>query len=106
MNSIHPEAADNIKPEKGQRRIRRNQIGMAVFAAFIGLFSFFGVAGKPRFETYHTLDVMRLILAGAGFGVALVLLIQFFKFGMWRETHDHLPGAPSEAKKEQQDRTS
>ena len=100
MNSVHPEAADNIKREQPQRRMRRAQVGMAVFAAFIGLFSFFGVAGNPRFETYHRLDVARLILAGAGFGVALVLLIQFFKFGMWREQHGHLPGTRSEAKKE------
>ena len=100
MNGNQTEAADNIKRAKGQRRVRRNQLGMAVFAVFIGLFSFFGVAGKPRFETFHTLDVMRLIIAGAGFGVALVLLIQFFKFGMWREQHGQLSGIGSEAKKE------
>jgi hypothetical protein len=52
---------------------------MALFAAFIGLTSLFSVAGKARFETYHTLDVIRLMTAGAGFGVALVLLAQFFK---------------------------
>jgi hypothetical protein len=46
----------------------------------MGLVAFSGVAGNPRFETYHTLDVIRLMTAGAGFGVALVLLIQFFKF--------------------------
>ncbi len=53
---------------------------MAVFAACIGLVNLSGVAGNPRFEAYHTLDVSRLVLAGVGFGVALVLLIQFFKF--------------------------
>ena len=100
MNSVHPEAADNIKREQPQRRLRRAQVGMAAFAAFIGLFSFFSVAGKPRFETYHMLDVIRLLTAGAGFGVAFVLLIQFFKFGMWRERHDPLPDSRSEAKKE------
>ena len=100
MNSNHPEAADTIKREQPRRRMRRARVGMAVFAAGIGLVSFFNVAGKPRFETYHTLDVMRLILAGVGFGVALVLLIPFFKFGMWREQHGHLPGTRSEAKKE------
>lgn len=100
MNSIHPQAADSIKREQPQRRMRRAQVGMAVFAAFIGLFSFFRVAGKPRFETYHTLDVMGLIVAGACFGDALVSLIQFFKFGIWREQHGHPSGSPSEAKKE------
>lgn len=53
---------------------------MAVFALCMGLVTFSGVAGNPRFETYHRLDVARLVIAGAGFGVALVLLIQFFKF--------------------------
>ena len=63
---------------------------MAVFAMCMGLVTFSSVAGNPRFETYHTLDVIRLMTAGAGFGVALVLLIQFFKS----------PGTRSEAKKE------
>src|SRR6185503_18104677 len=90
MNSIHPEVADNIKREQRQRRMRRVQVAMAVFAACIGLVTFSSVAGNPRFETYHTLDVIRLMTAGAGFGVALVLLIQFFKSS----------GTRSEAKKE------
>lgn len=90
MNSVNPEVADNIKREQPQRRIRRFQVLMAVFLIFIGLVNFSGVAGKPRFETYHRLDVARLILAGAGFGVALVLLVQLFKS----------PGSRSEAKKE------
>ena len=79
MNSDHPEGADNIKREQPQRRRRRVQLGMAVFALCIGLVTFSNVAGNPRFETYHRLDVARLIIAGAGFGVALVLLIHFFK---------------------------
>jgi hypothetical protein len=65
---------------------------MAVFAACMGLVAFSSVAGNPRFETYHTLDVIRLMTAGAGFGVALVLLIQFFKS----------PGPRSEDKKEKE----
>jgi hypothetical protein len=90
MNSVHPEVADDITPEQRQRRMRRVQVAMAIFATCIGLVSVSSVAGNPRFETYHTLDVIRLILAGAGFGAALVLLIQFFIF----------PGPRSEAKKE------
>ena len=90
MNSVQPGVADDITREQRQRRMRRVQVGMVVFATCIGLVSFSSVAGKPRFETYHTLDVMRLILAGAGFGVALVLLIEFYKS----------PGTRSEAKKE------
>lgn len=100
MDSIHPEAADNSKREQPQRRMRRAQVGMAIIGICIALTSFARVAGKPRFETYHTMDVIGLMTAGAGFGVALVLLIHFFRFGMWREQHDHLPGARSEAGKE------
>ncbi len=69
---------------------------MAVFVACMSLVAFSGVAGNPRFETYPTLDVIRLMTAGAGFGVALVLLIQFFKF----------PGPRSEDKKEKEKGTS
>lgn len=90
MSSSQPEDADDTKREHRQRRMRRVQVGMAIFAACIGLSSFFRVAGKDRFETYHTLDVIGLMTAGAGIAVGLVLLIQFFA----------LPGPRSEAKKE------
>ena len=80
MSSGQPEDADSTKREQRQRRMRRVQVAMAVFAACMGLVAFFSVAGNSRFETYHTLDVIRLMTAGAGFAVALVLLIQFFKF--------------------------
>ncbi|HUR53921.1 MAG TPA: hypothetical protein VMZ71_07305 [Gemmataceae bacterium] len=79
MSSSQPEDADNTTREQRQRRMRR--VPGAIFAACIGLFSFSSVAGNARFETYHTLDVIRLMTAGAGFGVALVLLIWFFVQG-------------------------
>ena len=96
MSSSQPEDADNTKREQRQRRMRRVQVAMAVFAACMGLVAFSSVAGNPRFETYHTLDVIRLMTAGAGFAVALVLLIQFFKF----------PGPRSESKREKEQGTS
>ena len=80
MSSSQPEDADDTKQEQRQRRRRRVQGAMAIFTACIGLVSFSSVAGNARFATYHTLDVIRLMTAGAAFGVALVLLIQFFKF--------------------------
>lgn len=79
MNSVRPEIADDGAPSHRHRRQRRVQIGMAMFALCIGLVSFANVAGNPRFEPYHTLDVIRLMTAGAGFGIALVLTIQFCK---------------------------
>ena len=78
MSSGRPEDVDNTEREQRQRRMRRVQAAMAVFVAFIGLSSFFRVAGHDRFATYHTLDVIGLLTAGAGCGVALVLLVQFF----------------------------
>jgi hypothetical protein len=43
--------------------------------------AFFGVSSKPRFEAFHVLDVMRLMLAGAAVAVTIFLLIQFFVRG-------------------------
>jgi hypothetical protein len=96
MSSSQPVEADNAKPEQRQRRMRRVQVAMAILTASMGLFSFSSVAGNPRFETYHTLDVIRLMTAGAGFGVAFVLLMQFF----------NIPGPRSENRKEKEQRTS
>lgn len=80
MNSVQSEPPDNLKREQLQKRMRQAQIGMAFFGICIGLTSFARVAGKPRFEGYHTLDVIGLMTAGAGFAAALVGLIQFFAF--------------------------
>ncbi len=76
--------------------MRRVSGALAPFAACMGLFAFSSVASNPRFETIHTLDVIRLMTAGAGLAVALILLIQFFNF----------PGPRSEAKKEKEQGTS
>ena len=53
-------------------------LAMSVFSACWGLFAFFGVAGNPRFESIHVLDVIRLMTAGAGFAVAIFTLALFF----------------------------
>lgn len=88
MSSGQPKDADNTKREQRQRRMRR--VPGAIFAACMGLIAFSSVAGNPRFETFHTLDVIRLMTAGASIPVVLILLIQFFNF----------PGPRSEDKKE------
>ena len=89
MSSGQPEGADPTQREQRRRHMRRVQVGMAVFAVFIGLMSFFRVASNPRFETIHTLDVIGLMTAGAGIAVGLVVLVQFFS----------LPDSRSEARK-------
>ena len=88
MSLTQPVDAADTKREERQRRMRRVQVTMAPITACMGLVAFSGVANSPRFETYHTLDVIRLMTAGAGLAVALVLGIQFF----------NLPGPRSEAK--------
>jgi hypothetical protein len=90
MSSGQPEGADHTPRAQRQRRMRRVSVGLAVFAVCIGLMSFFRVAGNPRFESIHTLDVIGLMTAGAGIAAGLVLLIQFFS----------LPDSRSEASKE------
>lgn len=76
MSSSPPADAENTKREQPRRRMGR--LSGAIMAAFFGLIAFSSVAGNPRFETIHTLDVIRLMTAGAGFGVALVLIIWCF----------------------------
>lgn len=50
----------------------------AGMTAFFGAFAFFGVASNPRFESIHSLDIIRLMTAGAGFALAAFMLLLFF----------------------------
>ncbi len=93
MSPSKPEDPDNNKREQRPRRM--NRLGGAIMAAVFGLIAFSGVASNPRFQTIHTLDVIRLMTAGAGVTVALMLLIDFY-----------FPGPRSEAKKERDQGTS
>jgi hypothetical protein len=56
---------------------RRGLLWGALFTAFIGGNAFISVSSNPRFETIHTLDVMRLMIAGAAVPVTIMLLAQF-----------------------------
>ena len=56
------------------------RLGAAALTTFFGVTAFVGVAGNPRFETFHVLDVIRLMTAGAAIPVTIMLLIEFFKF--------------------------
>jgi hypothetical protein len=58
-----------------RKRKRPPVVTFIVFALIIGLTGFFRVAGKPRFESYHTLDVAQLLLSGACFGAAIAISI-------------------------------
>jgi len=42
-----------------------------IFPVLVGLFSLAMVMRRPRFATYHTVDVLELVAAGVMFGLAL-----------------------------------
>ena len=72
---------------------RRRFLWMAALTAFFGVLAFYSVSTNPRFETFHALDVIRLMTAGAGFAVALIMLILFFIRGP--RTEDNRAGEKS-----------
>ncbi len=37
----------------------------------VGVIGLVSLMGRPRFQTYHTVDVLQLIVSGMCFGVAL-----------------------------------
>ena len=50
-----------------------------LFPLLVGLFALFTVFRRPRFATFHTVDVLELVAAGVMFGLALravAMLIQ------------------------------
>jgi hypothetical protein len=66
---------------KKARSDRRRYLWRAAFAAFFGVNAFIRVSSKPRFETFHALDVIGLMTAGAGLAVTLMMVILFFNLG-------------------------
>jgi hypothetical protein len=49
----------------------------AIFApTFVGLIGLFSLISRPRFQTYHTVDVVQLLASGMCFGVALAGLLR------------------------------
>ena len=54
--------------------MRRNRrVGVA--ALFVGLIGFMTLTRNPRFETFHTVDVLQLLASGMCFGVGLMALL-------------------------------
>ena len=57
--------------ESSQASRRHPPLSVLIFALLLGLLGFFRVMQSPQFESYRTLDVIQLVVSGAGFGVAL-----------------------------------
>ena len=41
----------------------------------LGLIGFINIARRPRFELFHTVDILQLLASGMCFGVALMILL-------------------------------
>ncbi len=55
-------------------------LSTGVFVPFlIGAGGFFDLTQRPRFATFHTVDVIQLLAAGMCFGIALTGLIEFLR---------------------------
>jgi hypothetical protein len=51
-----------------------------IIQLYFGLLGFYRVTQSPQFESYRTMDVVQLLLSGAGLGVALTgLLMMLFR---------------------------
>ncbi|MEP6919165.1 MAG: hypothetical protein ABJC89_26220 [Acidobacteriota bacterium] len=60
---------------------RRQTLSGVLVLLFVGLGGFFTLASRPRFEMFHTVDVVQLIATGMCFGAALQMLAMFFRGG-------------------------
>ena len=61
------------------RRQSRRQLVPVWLPLLFGLLSLFNMIGKPRFATFHAVDVVQLIATGMCFGVALATLVAFLR---------------------------
>lgn len=73
MKSLNTERTDMSIPERGGTagRKRPAAIVFLILLLFFGLLQFYSVTRSPQFESYRTIDIVRLVLAGACFGAAL-----------------------------------
>jgi hypothetical protein len=58
---------------------RRRRLASIFIPAVIGLSSLFTVIERPRFQAYHTVDVLTLVASGLCFGIAFVGLVRVFR---------------------------
>jgi formate/nitrite transporter FocA (FNT family) len=61
---------------------RNKRIVPAIIAPFIiGMIGLLTLMRQPRFESFHTVDVLQLLASGACFGAALAALIYLLRSG-------------------------
>ncbi|HEY7497426.1 MAG TPA: hypothetical protein VH740_02880 [Vicinamibacterales bacterium] len=60
------------------RRRFAPRVAVPLFIAFMGLAAFSNMASSPRFATFQTIDVVRLMASGVCLGASLAALLIFF----------------------------
>jgi hypothetical protein len=58
---------------------RRRRFAAIFVPAFVGLIGLLSLINRPRFQTYHTVDVVQLLASGMCFGIALTGLLRIFR---------------------------
>jgi hypothetical protein len=58
---------------------RRRRLAAVFIPAMVGLVGLFSLIERPRFQTFHTVDVLQLLASGMCFGIALVGLLRVFR---------------------------
>ncbi len=70
----------SISDEKNVARRKRRPYVVLIMPLFFGLLGFYRVTQSPQFESYRTMDVVQLLVSGAGLGVALTgLFMMLFR---------------------------
>jgi hypothetical protein len=60
--------------------MRDKRLVAAVFMpVVIGMIGFFNLTRRPRFELFHTVDVLQLLATGMCFGIALAALFAMLR---------------------------
>jgi hypothetical protein len=59
---------------------RRRRLASAILAPLVvGLIGMFNLMQRPRFETFHTVDVLQLVASGMCFGIALAAVFAILR---------------------------
>ena len=59
---------------------RGRSLGASVLVLIvIGSAGFFNLSERPRFQAFHTVDVLQLLATGMCYGVALAGILAFFR---------------------------
>lgn len=60
--------------------IRRRSLSASIFVLIvIGSVGFFNLTERPRFQAFHTVDILQLLATGMCYGVALAGIISLFR---------------------------